>query len=248
MRDHLQLTNPLRITALMLFCAALALLLAQSSNLCAAEPDQPALERKTVVVSGDSLAAGLGVEEAAAFPALLQQKIDAAGLDYSVVNAGVSGDTSADGLNRINWLLKRKIDVLILELGGNDGLRGLPISATKSNLQGIIDRVKQKYPQAQLVIAGMQMPPNMGEDYTRWFKSIFPELAQKNQAALIPFLLEGVGANPKLNQPDLIHPTAEGHKIVAENVWKVLKPILRTSAGQVNRPIGKFTHISIRSS
>jgi acyl-CoA thioesterase-1 len=184
-----------------------------------------------VVVLGDSLAAGLGVEDTEGFPTLLQEKIDAAGLKYRVVNAGVSGDTSADGLNRINWQLRRKIDVLVLELGGNDGLRGIPVPATRSNLQSIIDQVKQKYPQAQIVVAGMQMPPNMGEDYTKEFRKIFPELAEKNHAALIPFLLEGVGGKPKLNQPDQIHPTAEGHKIVAENVWKVLKPMLSGATG-----------------
>jgi acyl-CoA thioesterase-1 len=201
-------------------------ILAQCSTLFAGELTQPAPQRKTLVVLGDSLAAGLGVDETEAFPALLQQRIDAAGWNYTVVNAGVSGDTSADGLNRIDWLLKRRIDVLILELGGNDGLRGLPVSATRSNLQSIIDRMNHKYPQAQIVVAGMQMPPNMGEDYTRQFKAVFRELAEKNHAALIPFLLEGVGGKPNLNQPDLIHPTAEGHKVVAENVWKVLEPIL----------------------
>ena len=189
-------------------------------------PEKPASARKTVVVLGDSLAAGYGVDPSEAYPALLQEKIDSAGWNFEVVNAGVSGDTSADGLNRINWLLKRKIDVLILELGGNDGLRGVPASATETNLQTIINRVKQKYPRAQIVIAGMRMPPNMGEVYTTAFRKIFPALAERNQAALVPFLLEGVGGDPKLNQPDHIHPTPEGHRIVAENVWKILKPVL----------------------
>jgi acyl-CoA thioesterase I len=192
----------------------------------AVAPGKAEVARKTVVVLGDSIAAGLGVDPSEAYPALLQEKIDAAGLNFTVVNAGVSGDTSADGLNRINWLLKRKIDVLVLELGGNDGLRGVPPSATETNLQTILNRVKQKYPRAQFVIAGMQMPPNMGEAYTTAFRQIFPALAAKNQAELVPFLLEGVGGDPRLNQPDHIHPTAEGHRIVAENVWKVLKPIL----------------------
>jgi acyl-CoA thioesterase-1 len=182
--------------------------------------------RKTIVVLGDSLAAGLGVDPSQAFPALLQEKIDAAGLNYAVVNAGESGDTSADGLNRINWMLRRKIDVLILELGGNDGLRGIPVAATLTNLQSIIGRVQQKFPAAQIVIAGMQMPPNMGEQYMEAFKKLFPELAQRNHAALVPFLLEGVGGKPELNQPDHIQPTAEGHKIVADNVWKTLKRLL----------------------
>jgi acyl-CoA thioesterase-1 len=181
---------------------------------------------QTVVILGDSLAAGYGVDLTEAFPALLQKKIDAAGLKFSVVNAGLSGDTSAGGLRRIEWLLKRRIDVLVLELGGNDGLRGIPAASTRTNLQAIIDRTKQKYPQLQLVIAGMQMPPNMGEEYNSAFRGIFPDLATANRAALIPFLLEGVGGKPELNLPDLIHPTAKGHRIVAENVWKVLRPVL----------------------
>ena len=192
----------------------------------AADSTQATNEPKRVVVLGDSLAAGLGVEPSEAFPALLQKMIEAEGWSDVVVNAGVSGDTSADGLNRINWLLRQKVDVLVLELGGNDGLRGLPVSATKTNLQAIIDRVKKKYPAAQIVIAGMQMPPNMGEDYTTAFKAIYPDLAAKNHAALVPFLLAGVGGIPALNQPDRIHPNAEGHRIVAENVWKELKPVL----------------------
>ena len=191
-----------------------------------AESVSAAPERKVVVVLGDSLAAGFGVEPAQAFPALLQKKIDAAGWNYTVVNAGVSGDTSAGGLARIDWLLKRKLDVLILELGGNDGLRGIPVSATRTNLQAIVDRVAQKYPQARVVVAGMQMPPNMGDDYTSAFQKIYPELAEKNHAALIPFLLTDVGGKPELNQDDRIHPNAEGHRIVAENVWRILKPVL----------------------
>jgi acyl-CoA thioesterase I len=230
-KSYQQLTNRLCATAGLLLLTALSLP-TPDSNLMAADSSLPLRERKSVVVLGDSLAAGLGVDETQAFPALLQQRIDAAGWNYTVINAGVSGDTTADGLNRINWLLRRSIDVLIVELGGNDGLRGLPLSATKTNLQAIIDKVNQKYPQAQIVIAGMQMPPNMGEQYTKEFKEIFPELAQKNHAALVPFLLEGVGGHPHLNQPDQIHPTAEGHKVVAENVWKVLRPIL--SAGAAN--------------
>jgi len=181
---------------------------------------------KRVVVLGDSLAAGYGVEPQEAFPALLQQKVDTAGLKFTVVNAGVSGNTSADGLARIDWLLKRKMDVLVLELGGNDGLRGVPVTAMRDNLQGIIDRVKQRYPEARILVAGMRLPPNLGPDYTEAFRKVFAELAKKNNAALIPFLLEGVGGKPLLNQDDHIHPTADGHKIIAETVWKVLKPVL----------------------
>ena len=200
-------------------------------SITAAAHAQPATNKalatpRTVVVLGDSIAAGYGVEPAEAYPALLQDKINSAGLNFTVVNAGVSGDTSADGLNRINWLLRRSVDVLILELGGNDGLRGIPPSATATNLQMIVDRVKEKYPQAQVIIAGMQMPPNMGEAYTTAFRDIFSTLAKNNHAALVPFLLEGVGGRPELNQADHIHPTAAGHRIVAENVWKVLKPAL----------------------
>jgi acyl-CoA thioesterase-1 len=184
------------------------------------------IERQTVVILGDSIAAGYGLDLMEAYPALLQKKVDNAGLKFSVVNAGVSGDTSAGGLRRMDWLLKRRMDVLVLELGGNDGLRGIPVTATRTNLQAIIDRTKQKYPQARIVVAGMQMPPNMGAEYNATFAKIFPDLAKANNAALIPFLLEGVGGKPELNLPDMIHPTAEGHKIVAENAWKVLRPVL----------------------
>lgn len=185
-----------------------------------------ALPAQKIVFLGDSLSAGLGVDPSEAFPALIQKKIEAAGWNDVVVNAGVSGDTSADGLGRINWLLKQRIDVLILELGGNDGLRGLPVAATQTNLQAIIDRVKRKYPQAQIIVAGMQMPPNMGEEYNAPFRKLYPDLAATNHAALVPFLLAGVGGIPDLNQADHIHPNVEGHAIVADNVWKILQPVL----------------------
>ena len=187
-------------------------------------------EPARLVVFGDSLAAGLGIDLSEAFPALLQKKVDDLGWPVAVVNSGVSGDTSAGGLRRIDWLLRQPVDVLILELGGNDGLRGIPVESTRHNLQGIIDRVKQKYPDTRIVIAGMQMPPNMGEEYTLAFRRMFPELARANHAALIPFLLEGTGGKAELNQPDQIHPTAEGHKIIAANVWKIIEPILREVA------------------
>lgn len=180
-------------------------------------------ERKTILILGDSLAAGLGVDPDQAWPALLQKKVDAAGLSFTIVNAGVSGDTSADGLHRLNWLLRRKIDVLLLELGGNDGLRGLPVATATSNLQAIIDRVRQKDPAVKIIIAGMKMPPSIGFEYADAFEKMYPELAKKNHAALIPFLLAGVGGKPELNLPDGIHPTPEGHKVVVENVWPVLR-------------------------
>jgi acyl-CoA thioesterase-1 len=184
---------------------------------------------KTVVFLGDSLSAGYGVKPAEAFPALIGDKIREAGLPYKVENAGLSGDTTAGGLRRIDWLLQRPIDVLVIELGGNDGLRGLPVTAIKSNLQAIIDKAKAKNPEVKVVISGMQMPPNLGGDYAGAFESAFGEVAKANGATLIPFLLEGVGGLPELNQPDLIHPTAAGHKIIAEVVWRTLEPLLRQS-------------------
>jgi len=182
--------------------------------------------QKSIVVLGDSIAAGYGVEPEEAYPALLQEKIDRAGLNYKVINGGVSGDTSAGGLRRIDWLLRQKVDLLVLELGGNDGLRGISPDATSKNLQGIIDKVREKYPDAKILITGMEMPGSMGADYTARFRAVFSSLAQKNKTAFLPFLLEGVGGKAELNQADRIHPTPEGHKIVAENVWKVLKPML----------------------
>lgn len=181
---------------------------------------------KVILFLGNSLSAGLGVDPAQAFPALIQKKIEEQKLNYKVVNAGLSGETSAGGLRRVDWLLKQKVDILVLELGGNDGLRGISVDAMRSNLQGIIDRAKAKYPDIKIVIAGMQAPPNLGADYANAFKSVFAELAKKNRVALVPFLLEGVGGNPKLNLPDGIHPTPEGHRIIAETVWKTLEPLL----------------------
>ncbi len=183
----------------------------------------------TILFLGDSLTAGLDVQPEQAFPNLIQEKIHARKLPYEVVNAGLSGDTSAGGLSRLDWILQKPIDVLVLELGANDALRGLPVEATKKNLQAIIDGVKAKNPQVKIVLAGMEIPPNFGADYAAKFAAIFPELAEKNRAALVPFLLENVGGRPDLNQADHIHPTAAGHKIVAENVWKILEPLLQPS-------------------
>jgi acyl-CoA thioesterase-1 len=182
---------------------------------------------KTILFFGNSLTAGYGLEPSEAFPALIQQKIDSAGWNYTVINSGLSGETTAGGKNRIGWVLRQKVDVFVLELGGNDGLRGVELKSTRQNLQAIIDTVRARNPDVQIVLAGMQIPPNMGADYTSKFRTIYPELAEKNNLPLIPFLLEGVGGIAKLNLPDGIHPTAEGHRIVAENVWKVLEPILR---------------------
>lgn len=183
----------------------------------------------TIVFFGDSLTAGLGVEEGQAFPALIEEKIQAQRLPFSVVNAGVSGDTSAGGLRRIDWLLQQPIDILVLELGANDGLRGLPVLTMKANLQAIIDKVRAKNPKAKIVVAGMRMPPNLGGEYADDFREAFVDLARSNKAALVPFLLEAVAGHLDLNQADQIHPTAAGQKIVAENVWHVLEPLLKTN-------------------
>jgi acyl-CoA thioesterase-1 len=184
-------------------------------------------DSKMVLFLGDSLAAGYGLQASQAFPALIQQKIDVLDWNFKVINAGLSGDTSAGGLRRIDWLLRGRIDVLVLELGGNDGLRGIDLASTRANLQGIVDKVKAKNPRVKIVIAGMMVPPNLGQEYTRRFQQMYPELARTNQAVLIPFLLEGVAGDAKLNLPDGIHPTAEGHKLVAETVWKHLRPVLQ---------------------
>ena len=183
--------------------------------------------KKTLVFLGDSLTAGLGVQPTEAFPALVAEKIRAAGLPIEVQNAGLSGDTSAGGLRRLDWLLQRPIDFLVLELGGNDGLRGLDLKSMKANLQAIIDKTKTKNPHVKIVLAGMQVPPNMGVDYADGFSKIYSEVARENDAALIPFLLEGVGGDRELNQRDLIHPNPAGHRVIAEVVWQTLEPILR---------------------
>ncbi len=183
---------------------------------------------KTLLFFGDSLTAGYGLAPAQAFPALIQEKITLRGWPMQVINAGLSGDTTAGGLRRLDWVLQRPIDVLILALGANDGLRGLPITEAKRNLQAIIDRTKSKYPQAKIVLAGMQMPANLGRDYTTRFRGIYPELAAANDTALIPFLLTGVAGMPTLNLPDGIHPTAAGHHIIAENVWQILEGVLQS--------------------
>ena len=181
---------------------------------------------KSLIFFGNSLTAGYGLEPTQAFPALIQKKIDSLDLPYKVINAGVSGETTSGGNGRIDWILRQPVDVFVLELGANDGLRGIPISETKSNLQSIIDKVKALNPNAKLILAGMQIPPNMGQQYTSEFRNIYPDLAKKNNLTLIPFLLEGVGGEAQFNQEDGIHPTEEGQQIVAENVWRQIKDIL----------------------
>ena len=183
---------------------------------------------RVILCLGNSITAGFGLDLEQAYPALLQEKVNARGWKFRVINAGQSGDTSAGGLGRLDWLLRNRVDVLVLELGGNDGLRGLPVETTRSNLQAIIDRTKTKYPRAKIVLAGMKVPPNMGRDYGDRFEATFRDLAAKNDAALIPFVLDGVGGVRELNLSDGIHPTAKGQEIVAGNVWKVLEPVLRS--------------------
>lgn len=188
---------------------------------------QPAADTRNILFFGNSLTAGYGVEPTEAFPALIQEKIDSLNLPYRVINGGVSGETTTGGKQRIDFVLKQqRVDVFVLELGANDGLRGLPLAQTKENLQAIIDKVKEQYPNAKLVLTGMQIPPNMGPAYASGFRSLYPELARENNITLVPFLLEGVGGEAKLNQQDGIHPTAEGHEVVAENVWQELKGVL----------------------
>ncbi len=186
-------------------------------------------DKKTILFFGNSLTAGFGVELDMAFPGLIQKRIDSLQLNYKVVNAGLSGETTASGNTRVEWVLNQPVDIFILELGGNDGLRGIKTEETRKNLQLIIDKVRDKYPECQIVLAGMQIPPNMGPDYTKEFKTIFPEIAEKNNLPLIPFLLENVGGIPELNLPDGIHPNEEGHVLVVENVWAILKNLLTAS-------------------
>lgn len=198
-----------------------------SPNPATNAPDTAATHKKTVLFFGNSLTAGYGLPSMdQAFPALIGRRIDSLHLPYRIVNAGVSGETSAGGKSRIGWVLRQPVAIFVLELGANDGLRGIPPTGTRANLQAILDSVKTHYPDAKLVIAGMQMPPSMGADYTGAFRNIFPDLAKTNHAALIPFLLQDVGGVPRLNQPDGIHPTPQGHTILADNVWRVLAPLL----------------------
>lgn len=185
-----------------------------------------AQERSTVLFFGDSITAGYGVDTEDAFPALIQSKLDSNNYHYRAVNAGLSGETSAGGLRRVEWVLQQSVDIFVLELGGNDGLRGVDPEDTKRNLQGIIDIVRKEDPKILLILTGMEAPPNMGQEYTNAFKQVYRDLAQENDLLFIPFILEGVAGNPELNLPDGIHPTEEGHKIVADLVWNTLYPHL----------------------
>lgn len=186
-----------------------------------------AQETKTILFFGDSITAGYGIDSENAFPALIQSKLDSLNYNYRAVNAGLSGETSAGGLRRVEWVLQQSVDIFVLELGGNDGLRGVDPADTKSNLQGIIEIVQEKNPNITVILTGMEAPPNMGQDYTDAFRQVYIDLDQENEVQFIPFILEGVAGNPELNLPDGIHPTEEGHEIVADLIWDTLYPLLQ---------------------
>jgi acyl-CoA thioesterase-1 len=179
-----------------------------------------------VLFLGTSLTAGLGLDPAQAFPARVEAKIRAAGLPHRVVNAGVSGETAAAARRRLDWLLKQRVAVLVIETGANDGLRGQDPDATRADIQALIDRAREQQPAPRILLVGMQAPPNLGRPYAERFRAIYPELARANDVALVPFLLEGVAGEPALNQPDGVHPTAAGQERLAENVWAVLRGLL----------------------
>jgi acyl-CoA thioesterase-1 len=181
---------------------------------------------QNILFFGTSLTAGYGLDPGEAYPELIQHQLDSLKLPYKAINGGLSGETSAAGKGRIDWLLKQPVSIFVLELGANDGLRGVAVKETTANLQAIIDRVKEKYPKAKLMLAGMEVPPNMGDKYASDFRNMFKILADKNKMTFLPFLLDGVAGIPKLNQNDGIHPTATGQKIVAKNVWSKLQPLL----------------------
>ncbi|MEC3878665.1 arylesterase [Parapedobacter sp. 10938] len=184
-------------------------------------------QTKNILFFGNSLTAGYGLEsQELAFPGIIQQWIDSLALPYRVINGGLSGETTAAGKERIDWLLREKVDIFVLELGANDGLRGIPTQETSTNLQEIIDKVKTQYPDCKMVLTGMMVPPSMGGDYGKAFTAIFPALAEENDMAFVPFLLADVAGETDLNQQDGIHPTEEGHQILAEHVWEVLEPLL----------------------
>ena len=183
-------------------------------------------EKQTIVFFGDSITAGYGIASENAFPALINKKFEEQGLSYTAMNAGLSGETSMGGLNRIDWVMRSKPAILMLELGGNDGLRGLSLEETEKNLKAIIDKVRSASPDTKIILAGMQIPPNLGQEYTEQFRNLYPKVAKEKEVKFIPFLLEGVGGDKSLNLSDGIHPNEEGHKIVAETVWEALEPML----------------------
>ncbi|PZX50197.1 arylesterase [Algoriphagus chordae] len=180
-------------------------------------------DQKIILFFGNSLTAAYGIDQEDGFAGLTQKRIDSLGMDYKVINGGLSGETTAGGLSRLDWFLEDKPDVFVLELGGNDGLRGIKLTETKSNLLKIIDKVRSKFPDTKIILAGMQIPPNMGQEYAGEFTAMYPAVAEEKDVLLIPFLLENVGGIPELNLPDGIHPTEEGHQIVFNTIWPYIK-------------------------
>lgn len=193
----------------------------------AANPEHDHDRKQVVLFFGNSITAGYGLDPDQAFPHLIGEKADSLGYALEIINAGLSGETSAGGLRRIDWVLQRRFDLFVLELGANDGLRGLDPDHTRENLQQIMDKVRHRYPEALILLTGMEAPPNMGPDYTDRFRQLFRDLAESNDVAFMPFILEDVAGIPELNMADGIHPTAAGHRIIARNVWKALEPLLR---------------------
>jgi acyl-CoA thioesterase-1 len=201
-----------------------------------AEAAQPASGERRIVFVGTSLTAGQGLEPEEAFPALIGNRIDSLDLNYEVINAGVSGETSAGTLRRMDWVLRDPLDVLVLETGANDGLRGLSVDSLRGNLQAILDKVQSAYPEAAVLLVGMEAPPNLGPRYTSAFRAVFPEVAGEKGVRYMPFLLDGVAAVRALNQGDGIHPNAEGARRVADNVWKALGPVLDSLDAAAQKP------------
>ena len=181
---------------------------------------------KTILFFGNSLTAGYGIDPEESFAGRIQNRLDSLKKEFRVINGGLSGETTAGGLSRLDWFLEEEPYLFVLELGGNDGLRGIPLTETKKNLLAIVDKVQAKYPNTKIILAGMQIPPNMGKEYTEEFKAIYPAVAKEKNIELIPFLLEGVAGNPDLNLPDGIHPTPEGHRIVMETLWPFISKAL----------------------
>jgi acyl-CoA thioesterase-1 len=181
---------------------------------------------KTILFFGNSLTAGYGIDPEESFAGRIQTRLDSLKKEFRVINGGLSGETTAGGLSRLDWFLEEEPYLFVLELGGNDGLRGIALTETKKNLLAIVDKVQAKYPNTKIILAGMQIPPNMGKEYTEEFKAIYPAVAKEKNIELIPFLLEGVAGNPDLNLPDGIHPTAEGHRLVMETLWPYISKAL----------------------
>jgi acyl-CoA thioesterase-1 len=224
-RNHLSLL--LALSAVVSACGGGSTRAPGGSPSASADPPPPAASPPPVILFvGTSLTAGYGLDPADAYPARIQEKLDTAGLRYRVVNAGVSGETSAGARRRIDWLMAQPVAVVVVETGANDGLRGIDPADARANIQAIFDRAKRQSPRPALMLIGMAAPPNLGSRYADSFRAIYPELAEENGAVLVPFLLEGVAGLARLNQPDGIHPTAEGHRLLAETVWNHLRPML----------------------